>query len=121
ILYHADMPGFSQHEQERLARLVLSHRGKLGKLQLPAQSEDWELILCLRLAILFNRSRTAMRFPEIGCTTSSKGFRISLPEGWTEAYPLTAAALEGEAEGWRNIGFRLEVDTYEAQAQSSAS
>jgi exopolyphosphatase / guanosine-5'-triphosphate,3'-diphosphate pyrophosphatase len=121
ILYHADMPGFSQHEQERLARLVLAHRGKLGKLQLPAQSEDWELILCLRLAVLFHRSRTNLRLPEIGCTTSTRGFRLSLPEGWLEAYPLTAAALEGEAEDWRNIGFRLEVETYRAPAQSSAS
>lgn len=120
ILYHADMPGFSQHEQQRLARLVLAHRGKLGKLELPAQSEDWELILCLRLAVLFHRSRTALRLPEIGCAVTTRGFRISLPEGWLETYPLTAAALEDEMDNWRNIGLRLEVESYSDKAQSSA-
>ena len=33
ILANADMPGFSRMEQQRLARIVLAHRGKLGKMQ----------------------------------------------------------------------------------------
>src|SRR5688572_7268368 len=31
VLSNADMPGFSRMEQARLARIVLAHRGKLGK------------------------------------------------------------------------------------------
>ena len=33
VLSNADMPGFSRMEQARLARIVLAHRGKLGKVQ----------------------------------------------------------------------------------------
>ncbi|MGQ0652463.1 MAG: exopolyphosphatase, partial [Betaproteobacteria bacterium] len=32
VLSNADMPGFSRMEQARLARIVLAHRGKLGKM-----------------------------------------------------------------------------------------
>ena len=33
VLSNADMPGFSRMEQARLARIVIAHRGKLGKVQ----------------------------------------------------------------------------------------
>ena len=33
VLSNADMPGFSRVEQQRLARIVLAHRGKLEKMQ----------------------------------------------------------------------------------------
>ena len=51
ILSNADMPGFSRMEQQRLARIVLAHRGKLGKMQdAGLEGSDWTLVFALRIA-----------------------------------------------------------------------
>src|SRR5688572_5241787 len=64
ILSNADMPGFSRMEQQRLARLVLAHRGKLGKMQdAGLEGSDWTLVFALRIAALVLRNRTEARFP----------------------------------------------------------
>jgi exopolyphosphatase/guanosine-5'-triphosphate,3'-diphosphate pyrophosphatase len=110
ILSNADMPGFSGNEQARLARLVLSHRGKLAKLEgLPARSDDWLLVFALRVAALVYRARVDFELPPIGCRATDAGFVLNLPAAWLEDHPLTAAALEAEAEEWRALGLRLDL------------
>jgi exopolyphosphatase/guanosine-5'-triphosphate,3'-diphosphate pyrophosphatase len=110
MLSNADMPGFSQMEQARLAHVVLAHRGKLSKLEaLPLRSADWGLIFCLRMAVLFHRSRSKLALPAVGCKASDGGFQLSLPQGWLDEHPLTAAALDGETDEWRGIGLKLDV------------
>jgi exopolyphosphatase/guanosine-5'-triphosphate,3'-diphosphate pyrophosphatase len=110
ILAQADMPGFSQKEQERLSRLVLAHRGKLSKLDdLPERSADWELIFALRLAALFCLSRRELAPPALTCKSSKSGFQLTLPRAWLEEHPMTEAALEQETEEWRALDVKLEV------------
>jgi exopolyphosphatase/guanosine-5'-triphosphate,3'-diphosphate pyrophosphatase len=121
ILSNADMPGFSAMDQRRLARLVLAHRGKLTKLEgLPIRSFDWDLILCLRIATLFHRSRVDVMTPGIGCRETDSGFQLTLPRGWLEDHPLTAAALESEADEWRALGMRLDVKAGSAERAAAA-
>jgi len=110
ILSNADMPGFSKDEQARLARVVLAHRGKLGKLEgISASSSDWTLVFCLRIAALFYRSRVDVELPHIACKSTDSGYQLALPNDWLEAHPLTAAALERESEDWRAVGLRFDV------------
>ena len=110
ILAQADMPGFSQREQERLSRLVLAHRGKLTKLDdLPERSTDWDLIFALRLAALFCLSRRELAPPTLACKSSKNGFQLTLPRAWLEEHPMTEAALEQETEEWRALDVKLEV------------
>jgi exopolyphosphatase/guanosine-5'-triphosphate,3'-diphosphate pyrophosphatase len=110
IIANADMPGFSRMEQTQLARLVLAHRGKLAKLQdLSPVPGDWDLVFCLRLASLFCRSRTDLDLPRLACELTESGFRLLLPPDLLEGRPLTAAALDEEAEQWKSIGLRLEL------------
>ena len=112
ILSQADMPGFSQRDQRRLARIVLAHRGKLAKQELqdlPAASPEWSLIIALRLAVLFCRSRGDVALPDIRCRVIDTGFEVALPGTWLEQHPLTDAALETEADEWRAVGLKLEV------------
>jgi exopolyphosphatase/guanosine-5'-triphosphate,3'-diphosphate pyrophosphatase len=110
ILSNADMPGFSKDEQARLARIVLAHRGKLAKIEgLPARSPDWALVFCLRVATLVYRSRVDIELPRIGCKATDSGFQLALPAPWLDVHPLTAAALESEAEEWRNVGLKFDV------------
>jgi exopolyphosphatase/guanosine-5'-triphosphate,3'-diphosphate pyrophosphatase len=110
MLSNADMPGFSKDEQARLARIVLAHRGKLAKIEgLPARSPDWALVFCLRLATLVYRSRVDVDLPRIGCKATDSGFQLAVPAAWLDAHRLTAAALESEAEEWRNVGLKFDV------------
>jgi exopolyphosphatase/guanosine-5'-triphosphate,3'-diphosphate pyrophosphatase len=120
ILSNADMPGFSRDEQARIARVVLAHRGKLAKIEgLPARSPDWALVFCLRVAVLFYRSRVELELPRLAARATDSGYQIAVPANWLEAHPLTAAALEAEAEEWRNVGLRFDVRAQAERAQAA--
>ncbi|OGA38106.1 MAG: exopolyphosphatase [Betaproteobacteria bacterium RIFCSPLOWO2_12_FULL_68_19] len=110
VLSNADMPGFSRMEQARLARVVLAHRGKLGKVQdAGLESADWKLVFALRVASLILRSRTDSRLPFLRVAADSGGFAIDLPQSWLDENALSATALEDEAEHWKSVGMRLSV------------
>jgi exopolyphosphatase / guanosine-5'-triphosphate,3'-diphosphate pyrophosphatase len=110
VLSNADMPGFSRLEQTRLARIVLAHRGKLAKMQdVGVDGADWKLIFALRTASLILRSRTDARLPFLRVATDAGGFAIDLPQSWLDESPLSATALEAEADHWKSVGMKLQV------------
>ena len=109
VLSNADMPGFSRMEQARLARIVLAHRGKLGKVQEGLEGADWKLVFALRLASLILRSRTDAKLPFLRVAADSGGFAIDLPQSWLDENALSAAALESEADHWKAVGMKLQV------------
>ena len=105
VLTYADMPGFSKKDQARLAMLVLGHRGKLDKLgMIPAEDSAWNLIFCLRLAVLLRRTRDDRELPAWRVSLSGNGFLVELPSDWLAANPWTAAALKEESSVWKLIG-----------------
>jgi len=105
ILTYADMPGFSKKDQARLAMLVLGHRGKLEKLGvIPATDSAWDLIFCLRLAVLLHRTRDDRAIPAWRASRSESGYIIELPAEWLAANPWTAAAFGEEATVWKQLG-----------------
>lgn len=110
VISNADMPGFSRMEQARLARLVLSHRGKLSKIQdAGMEGADWKLVFALRTASLILRRRADDRLPFLRVAADAGGFAIDLPQTWLEENPLTADALESEAGYWKAAGMKLEI------------
>jgi exopolyphosphatase/guanosine-5'-triphosphate,3'-diphosphate pyrophosphatase len=112
ILSNADMPGFSRMEQQRLARLVLAHRGKLGKMHdAGLEDEDWAMVFALRIAALVLRNRTDARFPMLRVAGDKSGFALDLPQAWMEENPLAAAALETETDSWKAVGMKFSVNS----------
>jgi exopolyphosphatase/guanosine-5'-triphosphate,3'-diphosphate pyrophosphatase len=110
VLSNADMPGFSRMEQARLARIVLAHRGKLSKVQdAGLEGSDWRLVFALRTASLILRSRSDLKLPFLRVAADAGGFAIDLPQSWLDENPLSAAALESEADYWKAIGMKLAV------------
>src|SRR6185369_5232028 len=110
ILSNADMPGFSRMEQQRLARIVLAHRGKLGKMQdAGLEGGDWTLVFALRIAALVLRNRTDSRFPMLRVEGDKSGYSIDLPQTWLEENPLAAAALETEGKNWEAVDLHFSV------------
>ncbi len=110
ILENADMPGFSRRDQSRLAALVRASRGGLGKLGYAAADPNWPLILCLRLAVLFNSGRNNPSLPKMQLASDNGTCQLHLPAAWLEANLLTQAALDDELKAWREVrpNFRLE-------------
>jgi exopolyphosphatase/guanosine-5'-triphosphate,3'-diphosphate pyrophosphatase len=110
VLSNADMPGFSRMEQARLARVVLAHRGKLAKVQdAGLEGGDWKLVFALRAASLIQRSRTDLKLPFLRVAADQGGFALDLPQAWLDDNPLSAAALESEADHWKAVGMKLAV------------
>jgi exopolyphosphatase/guanosine-5'-triphosphate,3'-diphosphate pyrophosphatase len=110
ILQNADMPGFSRMEQQRLARIVLSHRGKLSKVRDSGlEGTDWTLVFTLRIASLILRNRSDMKLPFLRVAADDAGFAMELPQTWLDENPLSASALESESDTWKAVGMKLEI------------
>jgi len=110
VLSNADMPGFSRVEQQRLARVVLAHRGKLEKVRSDGiEDADWNLVFALRLASTLQRRRTRVRLPALKAFAGDSRFSLELPRAWLARNALTAAALETETRQWEAVGRQFAV------------
>ena len=115
LLEHADMPGFPRIEQAVLARVVGAHRRKLDSHWLDGIPKGWSrrvarLTVLLRLAVLFNRSRTREALPDIQCRAKGRKIVLGLPEEWLVSSPLTLTDLEYETAYLAEAGFELTLD-----------
>ncbi|MCX7896291.1 MAG: exopolyphosphatase [Rhodocyclaceae bacterium] len=115
ILAHADMPGFSKRDQLRLSQLVLAHRGKLERVDLPPTAKEWDTIFCLRLAALLHRARVDAPMPPLTVHRRDHGFVVEIDRSWLTHAPLTAANLEEERGHWRLVGLELKIRTHREQ------
>lgn len=105
VLSNADMPGFSRVEQQRLARIVLAHRGKLEKVAAGGLEDgDWHLAFSLRIASTLLRRRTRVRLPAFRAIAGDARYTLELPKTWLARNALTTAALESEAKQWEAVG-----------------
>lgn len=110
ILQNADMPGFSRQDQTILANFTLAHAGKLSKLpRLFTARQDWELVLVLRLAVLFYRRRVQDQLPPLHLHKTSDGYALSISAEWLAHHPLTAFGLTQEISEWAKIELSLKL------------
>ena len=105
ILRHADMPGFSSGEQERLSWLVLGCRGGLDKVAAMLADQEFRAQLCaLRLAVLMHHARRPIAAPRLVLSVGAR-IRFGVPPRWLAKHPLTAHLLDKEAGEWRQLGY----------------
>ncbi|MBU6271076.1 MAG: Ppx/GppA family phosphatase [Betaproteobacteria bacterium] len=105
ILSHADMPGFSQNEQARMASLALGQGGGLRKMRGAITDErDWLMLLCLRVAIILHRRRDGEEVPLPALFARAGRVRIELPAAWAQRHPLSDESLRAEAATWNEVG-----------------
>ncbi|NOT17654.1 MAG: Ppx/GppA family phosphatase [Sulfuriferula sp.] len=111
IVANADMPGFSQPDQTSIALLIRAQRGGLDKLgALPAALQP--LVLILRLATLFYRSRTHISLSALTLTLLNNAAQLDISQDWLNANPLTAAALKDESRAWKQIGYKFTLNAH---------
>jgi exopolyphosphatase/guanosine-5'-triphosphate,3'-diphosphate pyrophosphatase len=116
LLANADLPGFSQAEQQLLAVLVGNHRRKIVDFQsqdLPAELRKpaFRLTVLLRLAVLLNRSRSAEELPGIRVQCGRRKLELEFPGQWLDNNHLTRADLEQEQDWLAAVGFKLRFST----------
>lgn len=112
IAEHTDLPGFSRQEQELLALLIRSQRGKLPLGQIKDHSGMkfralLRLAILLRLAVLLHRSRGPLALPEIKLEPGKSSLSLEFPPQWLAEHPLTQADLENEIEYLKTAEFEL--------------
>jgi len=110
LVENSDMPGFTRREQATLSFLIRNQRKAIT----PNNSdygvtEDWVLVMILRLAILLNRGRVTSKPPKIEFRLKSNKFDVTVNADWLSEHPLTQFDLEREASYWSTVGieFRL--------------
>lgn len=109
ILQHAEMPGFSQSEQELLSTLALAHQGRLSKLTPLPKPSTLKAIFCLRLATLFMRKRKPLNQTIRLFADQDKQWTIQVPKNWLTHQILTQYSLELEAKNWQAIGIEIRI------------
>lgn len=112
IVAHADMPGFSQEDQQLLAALILSHRRKIADAQFRRLRVDQEwtakcLSLLLRIAVRLHRGRRARALPRLALRVKRNRIELRFPRGWLGKHPLTRADLDDERLRLHDVGFEL--------------
>ncbi|HSJ96196.1 MAG TPA: exopolyphosphatase, partial [Myxococcota bacterium] len=112
ILAYADMPGFSRQEQGWLSNLVLAQRGKLAKMRAAFDDDPSlaALAFCLRIAVIFHRSRRDFALPRLEAARDGREWRFAIDPEWLERNSLVQVALERERGEWESVGYRLALD-----------
>jgi exopolyphosphatase/guanosine-5'-triphosphate,3'-diphosphate pyrophosphatase len=114
ILNHADMPGFSRHEQQFLSVLARLQRQRIEpeefsklpeRLHRPARC----LLILLRLAILLHRARSDTGLCDFALRVRGDTLQLETPANWLEANPLTRQDLEDEAREITRLGVKLSL------------
>lgn len=114
LLENSDMPGFSRTNQHQLAMLVRSHRRKLAPAEITADSDLalLRMIVLLRLAAVFHRSRSHNPWPHIQAKADKKKLILSVPQQWLDEHPLTALDLANEAQYLSAVDVELIIETH---------
>ncbi|MEM1081731.1 MAG: exopolyphosphatase, partial [Pseudomonadota bacterium] len=120
IVEHADLPGFTQQEQQYMACLLRNQRRKLTPQALDAlparlRTSARSLLLILRFSVALARGRSDADLPDFSIQSDApEHWQLALPVGWLEAHPLTARSLEFEQLQLEKLGLRTALTTLAA-------
>jgi len=108
LVANADVAGFSNSDQERLAELVLGQRGNLKKLGATlADPIRAAKILALRLAVILCHARRDVEVPRLELQRTRNAVELSIDRAWLAAHPLTQYLLDEESSQWERASARL--------------
>lgn len=114
LLRHADLPGFSQEEQEQLALLSRAQHGKLDdslwqEVSPAERPRLLRLVTLIRLALIFKYAEQVERLPDFQCQAAGNSLILSFPDGWLDRHPLTASELAQQQSTLARRGLKLEI------------
>ncbi|KKW68141.1 hypothetical protein AAV94_06630 [Lampropedia cohaerens] len=118
IIRNGDCPGFLPSERERMASLVVGHRGKLKKVidNIHASDVFKYQLLCLRLAVLLAHARKDPELDALHWKLSKQGVTVTLTADWARQYPQSRYLLQEESTVWDKVGVALQVELLQVPA-----
>ena len=115
LVGHADIAGFSQSQQRRLAALVLGQRGGLGKLGEAVLDDAFAVqLLCLRLAVLLCHARRAPRRGMLTARPQGERCVLEFASTWSDRHPRTVFLLRQEVAAWEDGAGALRLALHRA-------
>jgi exopolyphosphatase/guanosine-5'-triphosphate,3'-diphosphate pyrophosphatase len=108
IIEKADAAGFSQAQQQRVASLVLGHRGGLRKIELLMLDRSFTYqLIALRLGALLCHARRTPAEPNIRLKREQDRVTIEIDGQWSARHPQSLHLLREEVEAWRRMPVSL--------------
>jgi exopolyphosphatase / guanosine-5'-triphosphate,3'-diphosphate pyrophosphatase len=114
ILDNADLVGFSMPELHRLGLLVLGQRGKLKKLELELEENDFaKMLFALRLSLILCHARIDPEHASLTLRCDDHKQRITLTANanWTESFPQSTHLLKLEMASWQKAPWSFDFVT----------
>ncbi len=109
LALHADLPGFTTHEQHLLSVLLLAQKGNLRKVQEAITDTDLVLaIVALRLGILFMHARLDPEIESVELSVRSR-IEIDISAKLLTTHPTLAYWLSKEKIAWEEVGRQFVV------------
>ncbi|SNT27722.1 exopolyphosphatase / guanosine-5'-triphosphate,3'-diphosphate pyrophosphatase [Noviherbaspirillum humi] len=109
IVEHADLPGFTNREQETMAQLILGQKGNLRKVRgLLAEPDLAKALLALRLATMFLHSNIESDAGDMKVRMKSR-IEIDIERQWLDRHPTLSFWLQKERDAWDEVGVSLTV------------
>jgi exopolyphosphatase/guanosine-5'-triphosphate,3'-diphosphate pyrophosphatase len=114
ILDNADLVGFSMPELHRLGLLVLGQRGKLKKLEVELEENEFaKMLMALRLSLILCHARQDPDHLALAlhCDDHKQRITLTAPETWASDYPQSAHLLKQEAVSWQKASWSFDFMT----------
>lgn len=115
LLRNADLPGFSQGEQEELSLLTNAQRGKIKKSLLADFSKKERtrlsrMVALIRISILLKYTEESSETLNLELNAKKTSLTIHAPETWLSKHPLTHQAIKEEKVALAEIGITLKTN-----------
>lgn len=115
LLTYSDLPGFTRQDQKIMATLVGCQRRKMRPAQLDEvlphlQEKARRLVMLMRLAVVFNRSRRDDALPAFSIAVAGDKIILTFEADWISQQPLLLADLQQEQEIWKKIDCTLDFE-----------
>lgn len=115
VVNNADMPGFSNQQKLVMATLIRLHRRKISRNVLAKLTERQhevvvQLLVIMRLAVVFARNRHFEPLPLQRLHWRRQQVYLDIQPEWLEAHPLIKADLKDEVKQWHHMGLELLIN-----------
>ena len=116
LVENGDLPGFSVEQRRAIALLIRSHRGGFPMFAFAAFSEPMaqrlkRLAVLLRLAVIFERTRTDTDSPYVAIEATAATVELKIDGRWIADHALSRAELQVERERLAAAGVVLNLNT----------
>lgn len=107
MIEHADLPGFTTHEQRTMSNLILAQKGNLRKLgDVLADPDFAKAVLALRIAVMLMHARIVIDVGQLRLKMKGR-IEIEIHRDLMAAHPTLSYWMEKEREWWDGVGTEL--------------